>query len=160
SSAASGSTTASSEPERNTTACKSARSSGSTPSSSGINGKSAAPSGTSRSSSAAAISASGHRRDDRQLVAVFHRRVHVAQVTAVLVVEMEVDEAAPLPVLEDPARDGGDFLARVVEHGLARPAAGFHRCLAVGVLPHRRGYLNLHRHMTSPKLVFKRGPVP
>src|SRR5262245_47897525 len=95
--AASGSTTSSSDPSRKTTACNTARSSGCTPSSAGICGITAAPCGT-YSPGPSAMLASGHRGNDAQLVAVLHRRVQVVEVADVLVIEVDVDEAAHLAV--------------------------------------------------------------
>src|SRR6516165_9004324 len=107
SSAASGWTTSSSEPDRKTAACSTASRRGSTPSSSGISGKTAAPSGTSDDSGGPALmSASGHGGDDGQRVAVLDRRIQVVQIADVLVVEVEIDEAARLAALEQPRPQG------------------------------------------------------
>src|SRR5438270_10247927 len=102
SSPAPGSTTCSLEPTRKTTACSAASSSGLTPSSGGISGKTAAPSGTSGSSKSSAMSAPCHRGDDVQLVAVLDGAIEIIQVADVLFVEVDVDEAAQLAVLEEP----------------------------------------------------------
>src|SRR6266702_4503539 len=95
SSAAAGWTTSSDEPLRKTAACRVANSSGLTPSSAGMGGKTAAPSGTSLSS-ASLMSASGHGGDDRHLVAVLDGGIQAVEVADVLVVEVDVDEAAQL----------------------------------------------------------------
>src|SRR6516225_2922373 len=137
SAAASGSTTSSSEPSRSTGACSTASRSGWMFSSAGISGRMAAPSGTS-SSKRSAMSASGHGGDDGQLVAVLDGGGQVVEVTDVLVVEVDVDEAAHLPALEDARHDAGVGLAEIVEDGLHRGAAGLDDGLALGVLPHRR----------------------
>src|SRR5947209_7111593 len=100
STAASGSTTASSEPSRKTMACSTANNSGLTPSSSGIFGMTAAPSGT-WGAGASLMLASGDGGDDGQLVAVLHGRLQVVQIADVLVVEVDVDEPAQLAVVED-----------------------------------------------------------
>src|SRR5258708_17115705 len=89
----------SSEPSRNTVACSTAKSSGSTPSSSGMTGKTAAPSGTSRSASSA-MSTSGHGRDDRQLITVFHRRGEVFEIADVFVIQIHVDVLARPPAVD------------------------------------------------------------
>src|SRR5215469_15114527 len=104
SAAASGSTTSSSDPSRKTVACSTASSSGWTFNSAGISGIRAAPSGTSSSSWCSCMSASGHRGDDGQFVAVLDRRGQVVEVAHVFLVEVQVHEAAHLPVLEDARR--------------------------------------------------------
>src|SRR5688500_13020316 len=139
SSAAAAWTTSSAEPLRKTTAWRTARSSGLMPSSGGIRGKTAAPSGT---SSAALMSASGHGGDDGQLVAVLDGRAQAVQVADVLVVEVDVDEAAQLPLVEQPFGDARELPAEVVKHRLHGGPCRLHLRLAAGVLPHRRRYLN------------------
>src|SRR6266852_755858 len=102
-----------------TAAWSTAKSSGWTPSSGGISGRTAAPSGTSASS---AMLASGHGGNDAQLVAVLDLRREVVEVADVLVIEVDVDEASHLAVVEDTLADAGTALAQVVErvlHGLA-----------------------------------------
>src|SRR5205085_11326694 len=138
------------EPARKTTACRTASRRGLTASSGGMRGKTAAPSGTS-GSAASLISASGHGGDDRQLVAVLDRRGQVVQVADVLVVDVQVDEAAHLAVVEDALRQPGEAGSEVVQHRLDRVARGLHSGLALGVLPHRRGNLNTNRHDSSLK---------
>src|SRR5205085_7753051 len=113
--------TSSVEPSMKTMACSTARNSGWTPSSAGMSGKTAAPSGTSRSASSA-ISASGHRGDDAQLVAVLDGGGEVVEVANVLVVQVDVDEAAHLAVLKNALTDGGVLLRQCVEGGLHRRA--------------------------------------
>src|SRR5665213_453480 len=93
---ASGFTTSSSEPERKTTAWITANSNGSTPNSGGMSGKTATPSGVSSGSSA-----TGHRGDDRQFIAVLDRRGEIIEIANVLIVEVDVDELAHLAVLEN-----------------------------------------------------------
>src|SRR2546421_11477074 len=99
SSAAAGSTTSSSEPARKTVACTTASKSGLMPISGGMSGKTAAPSGT-WSSSSTAMSASRHCGDNADLVAVLDGRLQIVQIADILVVEVDVDEAAHLAVLE------------------------------------------------------------
>src|SRR5204863_8696071 len=77
-------------------------------------------------------------RDDRQLVAVLDRRGEVVEVADVLVVEVDVDEPAQLPVVEEPGRQAGELAAEVVEHRLHGGAAGLDLLLAICMLPHRR----------------------
>src|SRR5262249_59080255 len=101
---------------RNTTACSAARRSGSTPSSAGMAGNTAAPSGTSSGAgSLSLISTPGHRRDDRQLVAVLDRRGEVVQVADVLVVLVDVDEAPHGGPVEDAGGDARELRPHVVE---------------------------------------------
>src|SRR5947209_7184556 len=128
-----------------------ARSSGLTPSSSGISGKTAAPSGTSSGSAASLISASRHRRNDGQVVAVLDRGLQVVEVANVLVVEEQVDEAAQLAVVEEPARQGGKAGGQVVEDGLDGAPLGLHRGLALGVAAHGARDLDLDRHGCSSR---------
>src|ERR1700730_7266112 len=104
SSAAAGLTIASSEPARNTVECNTPSKSGCTPSSGGIKGKTAAPSGIS-SSSFSTISASGLRRNDAQLVAVFHSRGEIFKIPNILVVEVNIDKPAHLTTVEEPLRN-------------------------------------------------------
>src|SRR5262249_43461602 len=106
SSPAAGSTTSSLEPTRKTTACSVASSSGWMPSSAGISGKTAAPSGTSGSLSSA-MSAPCDGGNDADLVAVLDGGGEVVEVADVLVVEVDVDEAAQLAVVEQALADGG-----------------------------------------------------
>src|SRR5689334_22644864 len=100
SSAAGPLTTSSSEPARKTVACNTASSSGLTANSDGINGNTAAPSGTSESP-ASLMSPSSHSRDNRQLVAVLDRCGEIIEIANVLIVEVDIDEAAHLAVVED-----------------------------------------------------------
>src|SRR5947199_3713831 len=115
---ASGWTIASSEPPTNTQACNTANRSGLTFSSAGMSGKTAAPSGTSPlsgSGASSATSASGHGGDDAQLVAVLDRGAEVVEVTHVLVVEVDVQEALELGAVEHALGDVGVLLAQLVE---------------------------------------------
>src|SRR5262245_27252994 len=98
SSAAAPLTTSSSEPARNIVACSTASSRGFTANSGGINGNTAAPSGTS-DSPASLMSSSGHGRDNRQLVAVLDRRGEIIEIANILIVEINVDEAANLSIV-------------------------------------------------------------
>src|SRR5271165_5240275 len=134
SSAASPSTMSSVEPARKTVACSTASRSGWTPSSAGISGKTSAPSGTSAGSASSLISTSRHGRDDGQVVAVLHRRFQVAQVTDVLVVEEQVDEAAHLALVEQARTQSGILAHQVGQHGLNGRSLDLHRTFAFGVL--------------------------
>src|SRR5262245_1355599 len=98
-----------------------------------MGGKTAAPSGTWRSGSSA-ISAPRHGGNDAHLVAGLDGGGEAVEVANVLVVEVDVDEAAHLAVVEQPLRDAGELAAHVVEHGLHRRAAGLDDRLLVGVL--------------------------
>src|SRR5262249_5676877 len=100
----------------------------------------------------------GHRGDDGQLVAVLDRRGEVVEVTDVLVVEVDVDEAAPLAVVKKALDDAGALLAEVVEGGLHGAAADIDDRLAIGVLPHWGGNMNANRHETSKGMNCFRGP--
>src|SRR5260370_40645391 len=99
-----------------------------------MGGKTAVPSGTWRSGSPA-MSTPGDRGNDADLVAVLHGRGQVVEVADVLVVEVDVDEAAHLAVVEQALRDPGEPAAQVVEHPLHRPAAGLDHRLLAGVRP-------------------------
>src|SRR5260370_21668252 len=140
-----------------TTAWRTASRSGLTPSSGGIRGKTAAPSGTGLSASSA-ISASGHRGNDAQFIAVLDCRGQVIEVTDVLIVQVDVDEAANLATLEDPLLDGGKLTAQIVERCLHRGAARVHCCLPVGMLPHRCGNMNTYGHDTPLLPLTGHGP--
>src|SRR5262245_17343595 len=109
SSAASGSTSLSSEADRKTVACSTASSSGWTPNSAGISGKTPAPSGTSRLLDLA-MSAPGHGGNDAHLVAVFDRGGEVVEVADIFIIHIDVDEPPHLAVLEDTCRDAGALL--------------------------------------------------
>src|SRR5947199_3454012 len=121
------------------------------PSSSGMSGKTAAPSGTSEQgcSGWSAMSASCDRGDDGQDVAVLGRGLQVVEIADVFIVEIDVDEATHLAVLEDSAHDVRELDAQCVEHLLDGGAGQIDRRLAVGVLPHRLRDLNFHWHEGS-----------
>src|SRR4051794_10928966 len=99
-------------------------SSGCTPSSAGISGKTAAPSGTSGAGSL--ISASRHRRDDGQLVAVLDRRVQRLQEADVLVVEVDVHELPELAVVEQARGERRVLGSEIVEDPLHGRSRGLH----------------------------------
>src|SRR5712692_978093 len=119
------------------------------PTLSGINGTKAAPSGTSSPSGGLAISAPGHGGNDAQLVAVVDRRGQVIKIADVLVVQIDVDEAANLPILENPLRDALELLSQVIQGCLNGSAAHFHHRLPLGVLPHRGRNMNSNGHCYS-----------
>src|ERR1700722_6782046 len=118
-----------------------ANSSGSTPNSGGISGKTATPSGVSSGSSA-----TGHRGNDRQLVAVLHGSSKIIEIANVLIVEVDVDELTHLAVLENALGDGGILGGEGGERRLHRGPDDFDGGLVVGVLPHGRRNLNLNCH--------------
>src|SRR5262249_7440825 len=122
SSAAAGSITFCSEPSRKTTAWRTASTSGLIPSSGGISGKTAAPSGPELSASSA-ISASSHGGDNAQFIAVLDRGGEVVEITDVLIVQVDIDEAANLAVLEDPLTDTRELSTQIIECCLNRAAA-------------------------------------
>src|SRR4051794_11772101 len=135
-------------------ACRQASRSGWMPNSAGMIGKTAAPSGTSCGrDSSPAISTSGDGGDDAQFVAVLERRLQVVEVADVLVVEVDVDEAAHLAVLEQPAGDAGVLGAEVVEHLPDAGALDLDDRLVFGVLPHRGGDMDSDRHCFSCQIV-------
>src|SRR5262245_240532 len=101
-----------------------ASSSGLTPSSGGMKGKTAAPSGTS-SSALPAISASCHRGNDAQLIAILHRRGQAVEVTDILIVQIDVDEAADLAIVEETLADPWISFVQILERGLHAAAAHF-----------------------------------
>ena len=83
------------------------------------------------------MSASCDGGDDGQHVAVLDRRLQVVEIADVFVVEVDVDEAAHLAVVEDSADDVRELAAERVEHLLNGGARQIDVRLAVGVLPHR-----------------------
>src|SRR5438105_368278 len=111
-----------------------------------MKGKTAAPSGTSEGSAASLMSASSHRGNDRQFVAVLDSCVEKVQVAHVLVIDVQIDESAHLAVLEQAAGDGGILRREGIKHGLDRMARDFNRRLALGMLPHRCRNLHLDSH--------------
>src|SRR5262245_50134191 len=122
SAAAEGSTTWSSLPDRKTVACRPAKRSGWMSNCAGMSGKRAPPSGTSES----AMSAPGDRGNDAHLVAASQRGAEVVQVSDVLVIEVNVDEAPHLAVIEEALRDSRELIAQVAEQVLNRGAVRFH----------------------------------
>src|SRR5262249_43026187 len=158
----------SAEPSRKTRACRAVRSRGCTPSSGGISGKTAAPGGTSPAGgegSVMTVLMGGSRRspgirrtlnasgsaprdggDDAHIVAVLDRRRQIVEVADVLIVEIDVDEAAHLSILEESRRDAGILLAEIVEQVLDRAAGGLDDGLVVGMLPHGRGDVDAYGH--------------
>src|SRR5262249_10923659 len=80
------------------------------------------------------------------LVAVLDRCREVVKVADILVVEIDVDEAAHLAVLEQPPGDAGILLAEVVEQLLDGAAGRLDDRLVVGVLPHGSRALDAYRH--------------
>src|SRR6266568_3379708 len=131
-------TTSAPEPSRKTTAWRTASSSGWTPSSAGMTGNTAAPSGTS--------SATGHRGDDAQLVAVLHRRAEAVEIAYVLVIEVHVQERLHLAAVEELCRKGRVFLTQVVERLPHVGTVHFDNRLTLRVLAKRRGNVDLDRH--------------
>src|SRR5262245_42767687 len=97
--------------------------------------------------------ASGHRRDDGQLVAVLDRRVEVLQVADVLVVEVDVDEPPHLGAVEDAGADAGAPGFEVFQGRLHGTAADLDDSLAASVLSHRGGDLNANGHDNLPYVV-------
>src|SRR5947209_2649682 len=114
--AASECTTSSSEPSRKTMACRTASRSGCTPSSAGISGKTAAPSAPCGSSSL--MLAARDSGNDGQLIAVLHRRVQVLEEANVLVVEVNVDEALELALVEQALGQPRKLLAQIIQNSL------------------------------------------
>src|SRR3982074_1678902 len=118
SSAASGSITSSVEPSMKTMECKRASSNGWMCSSGGMSGKTADPSAPSLSpacssrrwSSGVCMSAPSDRGNDADFIAVLHRCRHGIQIANVLVVEVNVDEAPQLAIVEQLRNDGGILL--------------------------------------------------
>src|SRR5437762_1466569 len=99
------------------------------------------------------MSAPGHSGNDAELVAVFDRRGQIVEVANVLVVQIDVDEAADLPILKDPLGDTVIFLAEIVQCRLNGAAAHFNDGLALRVLPHGRWNMNADRHLVSLVIV-------
>src|SRR5262245_12958456 len=126
----------SAEPAKKTVACITAKSSGWTPSSAGISGNTAAPSGTSppgSCSSPATASASGHRGDDADLVAVLDRRRQAAQIADVLVVDEDVEELLELVAVVEAGGQLGVEVADVGQRLADGGAGGVDHGVAVGV---------------------------
>src|SRR6516164_7877341 len=118
------------------------------PSSSGMSGKTAAPSGTSdRCESPSDISASGHGGNDAQLVAFLDRRLQVVQVADVFIVEIDIDEATNLAVVEDAASDRRMLGAKAVEGLLHARSGDLDDGLAIGMLTHRGGDVDFDWHL-------------
>src|SRR6202011_1380370 len=98
----------------------------------------------------------GHRGDDAQLVTVLDRRGQVVEVADVLVVEIDVDEAAHLAVVEQALGDAREPLPQVVQKSLDGSPLALNNRLALGVLAQRRGNVNPDGHgYTSKKLNIK-----
>src|SRR5262245_3641336 len=114
-----------------------------------MRGKTAAPSGT--CSRASLMSASRDGGDDGQRVAVLDGGLEGVEVADVLVVEVDVDEALELALVEEPVDDAGALPAQVVEDGLHGGPGGLDLRLVAGVLPHRRRNLYTHGHGESSR---------
>src|SRR5262245_45789117 len=146
--AASGWTMASSEPSRNTTACSNPSKRGWTPSSSGMSGKTAAPRGTWLSGRSLML-APGDSGNDRELIAVLDRRVEIVEEANILVIEIDVDEALELALVEHALTQPGELPAEVIKDSLHAGACGLDLRLAGGVLPHRCRNLHANSHEAS-----------
>src|SRR5437764_10016657 len=89
--------------------------------------------------------ASGDRRDDGQAVAFLHWGGFFLQVTNVLVVEINVDESAQLPVI---GVKMAFQLAVLGDEGIQRLAHGggahLHAGALAGIRPQRSGNMHLH----------------
>src|SRR5260221_7911699 len=95
------------------------------------------------------MSASGHRGNDADLVAVFHGSTEIIEVADIFIVDIDVDKAADLAVVEQPLGDARKLLAHVVENRLHRAADRFDDGQAIGVLPHGGGNMNAYGHVAS-----------
>ena len=92
--------------------------------------------------------AARHRRDDADRVARLHRRLLLLQVPDVLVVDVDVDEAAQLALLVVQVRLQPGVLRRQVGEQLADGrAVGVDGVLLIGVRPQRCGNQNFRRHV-------------
>src|SRR5438105_1293457 len=99
-----------------------------------MSGNTAAPSGT--SDSPVPMSASGDRGNDAQLVAVLDGRGQVVKVANIFVIEVDVDESAHLPILEDTLGDRWELSCQVIQGTLYGASSNIDGCLALGMLPH------------------------
>src|SRR5262249_57384134 len=107
------------------------------------------------------MSASGHGGDDGQLVAILDRRVQVLEVSDVLVIEIDVDEAARCArFLERAVGNSGKLPTEVLENGLDGGSGRRYLRLAAGVLPHRRRHIDLDRHEISSLSTPPSSPSP
>jgi hypothetical protein len=87
------------------------------------------------------------RRDDADRIAGLQRRLLFLQIPDVLVVHVDVDEAAQLPFLVVEVRLQPGVLRRQIGKQLADSlAVGLHRLFLVGERPERRGNQNLSCH--------------
>src|SRR5438105_2693504 len=117
-----------------------------------MSGNTAAPSGTSASpvssssSRCCAMSTSGDGGDDAQLVTLLHWRAEIVKIADVLVIEIDVDEAPKLAILEDPLRHRRELPAQSFEHCLHRASGNLNGRQAVGMLAQGRRYLNTYGH--------------
>src|SRR5260370_17828267 len=87
------------------------------PSSAGICGNTAAPAGTSGADSSA-ISSSGHRGYDAQLIAIFDGRRQIVQIANILIIEVNVHEATHLTLFDDTFHDCGETSPQVFQRSL------------------------------------------
>src|SRR5262245_8525215 len=97
-----------------------------------------------------AARAAGHRRQDGDRVAVRHRRLELGQVADVLVVHVDVHEAAQVAVLgEQPIPEAGVLRVEVREQCADRGARAVHRARAAGRLAQDGWDTHLYRHVYS-----------
>ena len=94
--------------------------------------------------------AARHRRDDAHRVAGRHRRLLLLQIPDVLVVHVDVDEAAQLALLVVQVRLQPRVLRRQVGEQLADGrAVGLDRVFLIGVRPERCRNQNFRRHVEA-----------
>jgi hypothetical protein len=77
-------------------------------------------------------SAAGDRRDDADLVAVGHGRVHLVEVADVLIIDVDVHEPPNFPAVEDAVLQVGEVGRQGVQDLADRGAGGFEAVLAPG----------------------------
>src|SRR5262249_5865895 len=98
-------------------------------------------------------STSGDRRHDRQLVAVFDRRLEVVEKADVVTVQIDVDEAPHAAAfVADAFLDAAELALEVVDHGADGGAGGAHFLGAAGEAAQGRWNANVHWHVGPPEI--------
>src|ERR1700729_72489 len=89
------------------------------------------------------------RRQHRHRVAVLDRGLEAAEEADVLVVEVDVDEAAQLLAVDEPLAQAAVRGVQVVEELVQRRAGPLNRLGATGVAAQDRGDANLNGHVST-----------
>src|SRR5215471_5039364 len=89
----------------------------------------------------------GDGRHDRDLVALLERGLVAVEEADVLLVHVDVDEAADLPaLLDDALAEPGKLAVELVDHGAHRRRLGLHLGGALGHRPERCGNPDEYGH--------------